>query len=852
MPSPDYRYTTRFAAKGHVIQPTEVVANEARASLDQLRGLLPEGLDPETHPDLLFVAANLAVAGVANQNDDGVSIEDCLATYRRFEWKLCDIEHDRQTIKGFILKAGLSELGTNRLITEDEARAANAPFNIATLTVLWKVAGRDLCSFIETSSAAASPDKDALSLSFEVGFNDYDIAILPKGVTNLSSARIIESDSPHFDDFDKLLRVNKGKGVFKETGERVTRILSGKIVPLGEGIVTVPAAAVKGLLPILSRDETSADEVEATEGPHTYSCAMVNFPEEHACAFRDYAASIPDAHLYNGEEGTDSYGPQYGRETTPHITALYGIKTADASAVQGVSNDFNHIEATMGSVSTFEGKDYDVLKCDVDSPHLHALHHRIKAATDCHLTHPTYNPHVTIAYIKKGTSACYVGDQRFAGKKVVFPTLTFSSHAGDKTHLPLKDPSVAAPATAANASTNPVYPDTSMNRITMSQGWQERFASFKAKDPLVNAVTVTLSDGRVISGVHVFDGTVLEFDKTVSTEGVVITDMTPGNPPQVDTSKVVHPHAGDVIPVTSEVQQAKDAANLASIKEGQQAAYTDATTHFTVFATLAASLAKLPDVILSQSRVSPSTQESHSHMNLDKLNQSVASLQKAIKPEDKEAVANVAFIADEIAKISEQFVQAKKDETARTEKATAAQLKSDTELTELKATVAKMEEATARAEAEAKFQAHMASVTEVFDLDDETLAALLDEIKACDTDELFAKFMDKSKKVMKEKTKEFKKKQVKADDDMTLADKKGKKDKAAKKSDDDDEDDAKAALEAIASAKDDVQDTDVNNNLDTSESLAAKYQRVFGENTKIDGVKVKKILKRADKAARKS
>ncbi len=37
---------------------------EAKASLDKLRALLPPGIDPETQPTLLYIAANLAVAAV--------------------------------------------------------------------------------------------------------------------------------------------------------------------------------------------------------------------------------------------------------------------------------------------------------------------------------------------------------------------------------------------------------------------------------------------------------------------------------------------------------------------------------------------------------------------------------------------------------------------------------------------------------------------------------------------------------------------------------------------------------------------------------------------------------------------
>lgn len=836
----DFRYTTRFAAKGHVIQPTEDVRNEARASLDQLKSLLPDGYNPEEQPDLLYFVGNLAVGGVLNKNDDAVSIEDALAIYRRFEQKLCDIEHDRKTIVGYILKAGLSEMGTNRPITEDEARAANVPFNITTVTVLWRVANKELCAFIEELSTPGSPDKDALSLSFEVGFNDYDIVLAPKGVTNLAQARIIDSDSPHFDTFSRLLRVNKGKGVVKETGERVGRVLCGRIVPLGEGIVTVPAADVKGIAAITSRGDLDTDSAQANDGPHEYSCAMVNMPEDHARAFLDYSASIPDDHLYNGEEGSDSYGPQYGRETTPHATVLYGIKSPDAASIRSCVEGFGPITACLGAISSFESDDkpYDVLKAEVDSPDIHRLHHLIKTSTDCHLSFPTLIVHATVAYLKKGMAKHYVGDQRFMGKKVTFSHVVFSSHAGEKTLLPL------------NASTDSVYANTSMNRIKMSQGWVERFASFKAKDPLVNAVTVTLSDGRVLKDVHIFDGKELEFDKTVSIEGVVITDMTPGNPPQVDTSKIVHPHAGDVFPTVAPVHQAEDATRLAEVKVAQQSAYTDASVRFaTTLSTLAAALAKLPDVTPAQSRVSLST--SHSPMNLDKLNQSVASLQKAIKPEDKEAVANVAFLAEEIAHISEQFVQAKKDAeavAAQTVKDREDTVAARAEVAALKTSLAKMEEAQARAQAEALFQAHMVVIAETFDFDDETMAVLLEDIKACTSEESFAKFMDKQKKVSKEKTKEFKKKQqAKADDDMAAQKaKKAKDDKDA----DDGDDSAKAAQEAIASAKANGIDSDVQNNLDTTETLTARAQRVFGDNISFNGVNVSTIMKNASDASK--
>lgn len=833
LPSEDYLYTSRFVVKGHIVEPTEDDLKEAKASLDPLRGLLPANIDPQDSPDLLFVVANLAVGGVVNANDDGLSIEDALRTYKQFEWKLCDIEHDRKTIVGFILKAGLSELGTNRLITEDEARAANRPFNITTLTILWKVAARDLSTFIQESSAPGSPDKDSLSLSFEVGFNGYDVVVMPKGVSDLARAALIVSkDSSDFDHYDKFLRVNKGKGVLK-TGERVARILAGKIVPLGEGIVTVPAAAVKGLLPILGAEEI--DESSDTEAAHTYSSTHVSLPEEHACAFRQFAASIPNEHIYD-EAG-------YGRDMEPHITALYGIKTAEADAVKACVAGYGTVTACLGEISAFirDEKPYDVLKAEVDSPALHRLHHLIKASVDCDVQWPDYNPHVTVAYLKKGMAAQYIGNKRFAGLNMAFDKLVFSSHTGDKTNLSL------TPETSDS-----VY-SSAMNRIKLSQGWKERFASFKAKDPLVNAVTVTLSDGRVLNAVHIFDGDVLEFDKAVSVEGTVITDMTPGERVQIDNTKIVHPHAGDVYPTVRPEKQAENAARLAEVKEAQKAAYTDAS------ASLINALNKLIDVNTTQTRVSSSISESHSPMNLDltKLNQVKASLEKATKPEDfKEAAASAVVLADEIARASEEWTKTLKSEQDRfaaaekaREAAVATQKQLEAQVGELKTSIAEMKAAQATVEAQAKFQAHMSALEETFELDDETRALLVDEVKACLDDETFAKWMDKSKVKMKEKTKAFKAKQAKADDDMDAA-KKAKKaadDKKKKNDDDDDDDDddAKAAQEAIASAQANRVDGDIHNGSETSESLVERMQKTFANGIKIDGVKVKKLIKQS-------
>lgn len=251
----DPRYKTTFAAQIRAIDPDEITRNEAKASLSRLRDLLPANIDPADEPALLFVAGNLAVAGYVNLNDDGLDIETALQVYKKFERQQINVEHDRKAVVGYIVHAGLSELGTDRVITEDEARAAGKPFNIAVVMALWRAVNKDLCAYIEEASSPTHPDFNALSLSFEVGFEDHYVAAIDRTSPVIADAKmVVKPGDTAFARYDTALRANKGDGHSPDDANlRVYRIISEGVVPLGGGIVTVPAAAVKGLVTISSK-----------------------------------------------------------------------------------------------------------------------------------------------------------------------------------------------------------------------------------------------------------------------------------------------------------------------------------------------------------------------------------------------------------------------------------------------------------------------------------------------------------------------------------------------------------------------------------------------------------------------
>lgn len=83
-----------------------------------------------------------------------------------------------------------------------------------------------------------------------------------------------------------------------------------------------------------------------------------------------------------------------------------------------------------------------MLKVDVESPDLHKLNRLISRLVPTHDTHPRYQPHMTLAYLKKGRGAKYAGDKSLSGQKLTFQSIVFSGRKGHKETLPLTPPPV--------------------------------------------------------------------------------------------------------------------------------------------------------------------------------------------------------------------------------------------------------------------------------------------------------------------------------------------------------------------------------------------------------------------------
>src|SRR5579859_1017249 len=200
---------------------------------------------------------------------------------------------------------------------------------------------------------------------------------------------------------------------------------------------TEPTPATAALPTSSTAPETSAQPQE--KPAHEFSSTQVNLPQHIADPVRAFGQTIPKDQL-QPEKGASFGGSSSatGLEKESHITLKYGLKSDDHTEVAKKLEGEGPITATLGKASIFHTDDADVLKVDVESPDLHRLNGKAGKLPNGD-EHPTYTPHVTIAYLKKGEGDQYDGKEipGVTGQKVSFDTVSFRPKKGQAVDIPL-------------------------------------------------------------------------------------------------------------------------------------------------------------------------------------------------------------------------------------------------------------------------------------------------------------------------------------------------------------------------------------------------------------------------------
>ena len=239
-----YKYTTSFLQP--IIASADIDQKNikiSKASMDDLKTLMPDSINLDKNIDLVGVAFNAAVVNKFNKNHDGISTDTALAVKDYFVHKPTNIEHKKQRIVGHIVSAGFSSYGDNEILTDEDLANYEDPFNIALGAVVYRMVDKKFAQLLNESADPESPLHNQVSASWEIGFNDYQIAV---GSENLSEAEIV-TDEKQIKELSQYLKASEGNGTMKD-GTLVRRLVVGDVYPLGIGFTANPAADVEGVV----------------------------------------------------------------------------------------------------------------------------------------------------------------------------------------------------------------------------------------------------------------------------------------------------------------------------------------------------------------------------------------------------------------------------------------------------------------------------------------------------------------------------------------------------------------------------------------------------------------------------
>jgi len=172
-----------------------------------------------------------------------------------------------------------------------------------------------------------------------------------------------------------------------------------------------------------------------SEGEYDHSTTQVDLPKDLGDQIIAWGKkNVPDADLKEDDDGTA------GREDEMHITLLYGLKPRRVTdTLRSEVGKVGPFEVRLGLVTVFKDSDkQDVVKIDAESPELQDLHYAIEKAVPNENSYPTYVPHITIAYVKKGRGDRVLGDDSFRGRTFKVDKVVFKNSDKDVEEIPLR------------------------------------------------------------------------------------------------------------------------------------------------------------------------------------------------------------------------------------------------------------------------------------------------------------------------------------------------------------------------------------------------------------------------------
>lgn len=276
----------------------------------------------------------------------------------------------------------------------------------------------------------------------------------PKSQLVLMSLKPSEDIGEEVHEVDQFFRIEQGKGdaiingtVYKLNDDSVVIVPAGakhNFVNTGEEALKLytvysPAHHKEGTVHKTKSDAVKDNEEydgKTTEimsktaklgESYSYASTQVDLPDDLSKKIQAWGkVTIPKEELTG-----------VGLEDEIHSTILYGLKNDDPTEIKNLLRFVRPFDIRLGLITHFDTPEYDVLKIAVDSPALENMHYLFESKLDNDNSFPTFHPHVTIAYLKKGMAKKYIGSDIFRGETFRADHIVFSTKDNKKSKIGL-------------------------------------------------------------------------------------------------------------------------------------------------------------------------------------------------------------------------------------------------------------------------------------------------------------------------------------------------------------------------------------------------------------------------------
>ena len=167
---------------------------------------------------------------------------------------------------------------------------------------------------------------------------------------------------------------------------------------------------------------------------YKFSSTHVDVPKALSGEIKEWGIKIPDNDIFTvpGE-------PFYGREDEIHTTVLYGIHERRPEKIASVIRNFGEVSVALNDIGIFSNPKYDVIFVKCTSDDLDRLRKLLIGNFDYTDSYKRYEPHITIAYVKKDMGWKYYGNHTFAKRSFTINKIVFSSVSGEKYEILLRN-----------------------------------------------------------------------------------------------------------------------------------------------------------------------------------------------------------------------------------------------------------------------------------------------------------------------------------------------------------------------------------------------------------------------------